>query len=113
MFLDGVVSTETGYVVVLSAGGIHVLAADTGAVLAQWWCEPAREPDLAALVGLDVQVQFVFHLGEGRGVCDASARCTKMGVVVFVFIVVVLCCFGCGKTVFVVVGVLLFCEGGR
>lgn len=52
----GVVSTERGYVVVLSAGGIHVLATETGAVLAQWWCEPAREPDLAALVGLDVQV---------------------------------------------------------
>lgn len=52
----GVVSTERGYVIVLSAGGIHVLAADSGAVLAQWWCEPAREPDLAALVGLDVEV---------------------------------------------------------
>lgn len=52
----GVVSTERGYVVVLGAGGIHVLAAESGAVLGQWWCEPAREPDLAALVGLDVQV---------------------------------------------------------
>eukprot|EP00903_Cladosiphon_okamuranus_P020118 g18474.t1 len=66
----GVVSTERGYVVVLSAGGIHVLQADTGAVLAQWWCEPAREPDLAALVGLDVQVAFtslrLVSGGDGR-----------------------------------------------
>lgn len=54
----GVVSTDRGYVVVLSAGGIHVLAADSGAVLAQWWCQPAREPDLAALVGLNAQVFF-------------------------------------------------------
>ncbi|CAN0556346.1 unnamed protein product, partial [Ectocarpus sp. 8 AP-2014] len=31
----GVVSTEGGYVVVLSAGGIHVLSASSGAVLGQ------------------------------------------------------------------------------
>ena len=62
----GVVSTERGYVVVLSAGGIHVLQADTGAVLAQWWCEPSREPDLAALVGLDVQVCLLVCRGRHK-----------------------------------------------
>lgn len=55
----GVVTVD-GYVVVLSAGGIHVLKANSGALLAQWWCEPAREPDLAALVGLDVQVNVSY-----------------------------------------------------
>lgn len=54
--LPRVVSTEGGHVVVLSGGGIHVLSAASGAVLAQWWSDPAREPDLAALVGVDVQV---------------------------------------------------------
>lgn len=68
----GVVSTETGYVVVLSAGGIHVLAADSGAVLAQWWCEPAREPDLAALVGLDVQVCVGCAFARACGACGGA-----------------------------------------
>ncbi|CAM9185897.1 unnamed protein product, partial [Ectocarpus sp. 12 AP-2014] len=64
----GVVSTEGGYVVVLSAGGIHVLSASSGAVLGQWWCQPAREPDLAAVVGLDVQVAFTsLRLAAGGG----------------------------------------------
>lgn len=63
----GVVSTEGGYVVVLSAGGIHVLSAGSGAVLGQWWCQPAREPDLAAVVGLDVQVgQWSRSSSSGR-----------------------------------------------
>lgn len=52
----GVVSTDGGQVVVLAAGGIHVLSAATGAVLAQWWCVPAREPGLASLVGAEAQV---------------------------------------------------------
>lgn len=68
-----VVVTDGGYVAVLSAGGIHVLSAASGAVLAQWWCDPAREPDLAALVGSDVEVTnwvgrgTVLRRGEGEG----------------------------------------------
>lgn len=54
----GVVLMPQGYVVVLSAGGIHVLSLVSGAVLAQWWCDPAREPDLAALVGSEVQARI-------------------------------------------------------
>lgn len=49
-------STEQGFVVVTSATGIHVLSAASGAMLAQWWCDPAREPDLAAVVGVVSQV---------------------------------------------------------
>lgn len=60
--LPRVVSTEWGHVVVLSAGGIHVLSAASGSVLAQWWCDPAREPDLAALVGVDMQVLLQRYL---------------------------------------------------
>lgn len=56
----GVVHTEQGFVVVLSATGIHVLSADSGAVLARWWCDPALEPDLAAVVGSDAQVRRVW-----------------------------------------------------
>ncbi|CAM9409723.1 unnamed protein product [Laminaria digitata] len=64
----GVVSTDGGEVVVLAAGGIHVLSAATGAVLAQWWCVPAREPDLAALVGAEAQVTFTsLRLVPGGG----------------------------------------------
>lgn len=63
--LPRVVSTGGGHVVVLSAGGIHVLSATSGAVLAQWWCDPSREPDLAALVGADAQVRsFPVQIGN-------------------------------------------------
>ena len=71
----GVVSTDGGQVVVLAAGGIHVLSAATGAVLAQWWCVPAREPDLAALVGADAQVMTLgrrLYWGGGRGALALS-----------------------------------------
>lgn len=51
-----VVMAEGGHIVVLSRGGIHVLSTASGAVLAQWWSDPSREPDLAALVGPDAEV---------------------------------------------------------
>lgn len=49
-------STEQGFVVITNPTGIHVLSAASGAMVAQWWCDPSREPDLAALVGVVSQV---------------------------------------------------------